>query len=252
LGNGGPHDEHRRRLSEEEFSMQAKDIMSTPIVAVGPDAPLRDVVALMLERHISGVPVMADGRLLGVINESDLLRRFEIGTESCAAENSWWTQLVHRDRLPIDYVKSHARLARDIMTSPVVTVTEEASIQKIASVFAARHIRRIPVLRGRSVVGIVTRADLVKAIALRTKDEQLPGERSDEAIRSQLLDELQKQHWWYSVSSSFDVRDGAVHFHGLCESESDRRAARIAAENVPGVRSVEDHRTATASFQPMA
>jgi CBS domain-containing protein len=231
--------------------MQAKDIMSAPVVSVGPDTLLRDVVTLMLERHISGLPVMADGQLLGVINESDLLRRFEIGTAASAAEQSWWEQLVHRDKLPLDYVKSHARLARDIMTSPVVTVTEDASIQEIASTFAARHIRRIPVLRGSRVVGIVTRADLVKALALKTQNEEIPAAQSDAAIGRQLLQELEKQHWWHSVSSTIDVHDGVVHFHGLYESENDRRAARIAAENVPGVRGVEDQRIPTATFQPM-
>lgn len=205
----------------------------------------------MLEQHISGVPVMADGRLLGVINESDLLRRFEIGTAGSAAEQSWWEQLIHRDRLPLDYVKSHARLARDIMTSPVVTVTEVASIQEIASTFAARHIRRIPVMCASLVVGIVTRADLVRALALKTRNDDIPGGQSDPAIGRQLLRELETQQWWHSVSSTLDVHDGVVHFHGLYDSENDRRAARIAAENVPGVRGVEDHRVPTASFQPM-
>ena len=231
--------------------MEARDIMSVPVVAVGPDTLLPDIVALMLERHISGVPVMADGRLFGVINESDLLRRFEIGTDGSAAETSWWEQLVHRNKLSLDYVKSHARRARDIMSSPAVTVTEHASIQKIASIFAARHIRRLPVLQDGLVVGIVTRADLVRAIALTTGNEEIPGDPSDVAVRLRLLHELEKQRWWHSMSSTLDVHAGVVHFYGLYESESDRRAARIAAENVPGVRGVEDHRTPTASFQPM-
>jgi CBS domain-containing protein len=231
--------------------MQAKDIMSVRVVAVRPDTLLRDIVALMLEHHISGVPVMEHGRLLGIINETDLLHRFEIGTDVSAVERSWWEQLVRRGKPSLDYVKTHARRARDIMALPVVTVTEEASIQEIASIFAARHIRRIPVLRGGVVTGIVTRADLVRAIARKTQSEEIPGDRSDAALRSQLLHELGKQDWWYPASSTVDVYDGVVCFYGLYASENDRRAARIAAENVPGVRRVEDHRTPTASFQPM-
>ena len=235
----------------QELIMKARDLMSAPVVSVKPDAMLPDIVALMLDRNISGVLVMADGRLLGVINEGDLLRRFEIGTADSAAEKTWWQQLVHREKLPLDYVKSHARMAQDIMASPVVTVTEEAPIQEIASIFAARHIRRIPVLRGSEVIGIVTRADLVRAIALKTRKSGSPGDQSDAAIREQLLHELETQRWWHSVSSTLDVHDGVVHFFGLYESETDRRAARIAAQNVPGVKGVEDHRTSTADFQPM-
>lgn len=231
--------------------MQARDLMSVAVVSVKPETVLRDIVALMLDRNISGVPVMEDGRLLGVINEGDLLRRFEIGTDGSAAEKSWWQQLVHRETLPLDYVRSHAQLAKDIMASPVVTVAEDAPIQEIASIFAARHIRRIPVVRGSEVVGIVTRADLVRAIALKTRKVGLSGNQSDAAIREQLLHELEMQRWWHPVSSTLDVCDGVVHFFGLYESETDRRAARIAAENVPGVKGVEDHRTSTADFQPM-
>jgi CBS domain-containing protein len=231
--------------------MKAKDLMSTPVVSIGPETLLRDIVASMLDKHISGVLVMEDGKLLGVINESDLLRRFEIGTDRSAAEQSWWEQLVHRDKVPMDYVKSHARMARDIMVSPAVTVGEEASIQEVASIFAARHIRRIAVIRDGRVVGVVTRADLVKAIALQTRGDDLRGTQSDEAIRWQLLQELERQHWWHPTSSTFDVDGGVVRFQGLYEAEGDRRAARVAAENVPGVRGVEDLRIPTSSFQPM-
>jgi CBS domain-containing protein len=231
--------------------MKAKDIMSTPVVSVGPDTPLREIVSLMLAQHISGLPVMADGKLLGVINENDLLRRFEIGTDRCAAEKSWWEQVVHRDKLPMDYVRSHARLARDLMVAPVVTVADEASISEVASIFAARHIRRVPVLRDGRVVGIVTRADVIRAIALKMSHDDALAPQTDAAIRSQLLGELERQHWWHSITSTCDVHEGVVHFHGLFQAEGDRQAARVAAENVPGVKSVEDHRIPASTFQPM-
>ena len=231
--------------------MKAKDVMSTPVVSIGPDALLRDIVSSMLDKHISGVLVMQGEQLLGVINESDLLRRYEIGTDRSAAEQSWWEQLVHRDKVPIDYVKSHARKAKDIMVSPAVSVDEEAALQEVASIFAARHIRRIAVMRDQHVVGVVTRADLVKAIALKTKGDNLLDKQSDEAIRWQLLQELESQHWWHPTTSTFEVEDGIVRFHGLYEDEGHRRAARVAAENVLGVRGVEDVRIPTASFQPM-
>ena len=231
--------------------MKAKDIMSAPVVFIGPDTPVRDIATLLLRRHISGVLVVENGQVVGVVNEGDLLRRFEIGTDSSGPQQSWWSQLIGRRTLPGDYVKSHARHARDVMTSPVTTVTEETTIQEVASIFAARHIRRIPVLRRNELLGIVTRADLVRAIALKTRAAEAPRAQSDEAIRTQLLEELEAQRWWRPGWSTLDVHDGVVHFAGLIDSEDTRLATRIAAENVPGVRGVEDERMQTSSFQPM-
>jgi CBS domain-containing protein len=231
--------------------VKASDIMSAPVVSVEPHARVSAVAALLAERRISGVPVVEHGRVIGVIDEGDLLRRFEIGTERSGPGKSWWARVTGRGALPADYVKSHAMRARDVMTSPVICVTRAATIQEVASIFASPAIRRIPVLGGKQMVGIVTRADLVQAIAMNSRVAEAPLPQSDATIRAQLLDELEAQPWWRPDWVTLDVRDGVVHLGGLIESEAGRLATRVAAENVPGVRGVDDERMQTARFQPM-
>jgi CBS domain-containing protein len=202
----------------------------------------------LLERRISGVPVVADGAVVGMVNEGDLLHRHEIGTDGDMPGRTWLARLIERDPLPVDYVKSHARKAKDIMSHHFVSVTEDTPVRKLASIFAARNVRRVPVLRNKQSIGIVTCADLIRALA---QDARAPRTQSDEAIRVQLLQELERQRWWRPEWSAMDVHDGVVHYRGLIRSDDERRAARVAAENVPGVRSVEDDRMTGVARQPM-
>jgi CBS domain-containing protein len=231
--------------------MNASDIMTTPVVTITLDTPVHEIAALLLDRHISGVPVVSNGRVVGLVNEFELLRRHEIGTQDSAPERSWWTQLIERDPQASEYVKSHAQQAKDFMTRQVISVTEDTPVQKIASIFAARAVRRIVVLREQQLVGIVTRANLVQALALNTHASPAPRAQSDEAIRLRLLAELEGQPWWRPSQSTAFVRDGVVHYQGLIESEDERRAARVAAENVLGVRGVEDARMRWGAWQSM-
>jgi CBS domain-containing protein len=231
--------------------MHAKDIMTAPVITVRPDTPVHEIAELLLERRISGVPVVASGEVVGMVNEGDLLRRHEIGTNSDTLERSWWARVIERDQVAADYVKSHARKAKDIMSRQVHSVTEDAPARQIASIFEARHIRRVPVMRDKELVRIVTRADLIRALALATRDLEAPRAQSDEAIRVELLRELERQRWWRPDWSAVYVRDGVVHYCGLTRSDDERQAARVAAENVPGVRGVEDGRIPGVAWQPM-
>jgi CBS domain-containing protein len=231
--------------------MNAKDIMTTPVVTVTPDTLVDEVAELLLGHRISGVPVVVDGEVVGMVNEGDLLQRHEIGTDGNTPARSWWQRLIERDRFPADYVKSHARKAKDLMSRHVVSVAENTPARQLASVFAARHIRRIPVLRDKQLVGIVTRADLIRALALTMREIEVPRAQSDEAIRVRLLRELEQQRWWRPEWSALYVQDGVVHYRGLIRSDDERQAARVAAENVPGVRGVEDDRMSGAAWQPM-
>jgi CBS domain-containing protein len=137
------------------------------------------------------------------------------------------------------------------MSRQMVLVTEDTPVPQLASIFAARDIRRIPVLRDKQLIGIVTRADLIRALALATRDLETPHAQSDEAIRAAPLRELERQRWWRPDWSAVYVRDGVVHYRGLTPSDDERQAARVAAENVPGVRGVEDDRMPGVAWQPM-
>lgn len=222
--------------------MKAKDVMTSPVVTVGPDTPVHEIAALLFERRISGVPVLQDGRLVGLVSEADLLRRHEIGTDRIAQPHSWWLRLFGGDRTPAEYVKTHAGRARDVMVREVVSVTPETPIADIAALLEARGIKRVPVLDRGRLVGIVSRGNLVQALATTRRVAPKATQPRDQAIRGRLLAELERQPWWGRVSSSVMVTEGVVHYWGTVGSDDERNAARVAAENVPGVKGVEDHR----------
>jgi CBS domain-containing protein len=219
--------------------MKARDIMTAPVVSIGPDATVREIAALLLDLRISALPVLDAGRLVGIVSEADLLHRHEIGTER--SRRPWWLRMLSGDASLDEYIKSHARRARDVMTHKVVSVEDDAPVSAVVSLLERHGVKRLPVLRGGRLVGIVSRSDLVRALARR----QRPAKRApqgDEAIRRQLVAELKRHPWWRRVYSSVVVADGFVHFWGTVETQAERDAARVAAENVPGVRGVEDHR----------
>lgn len=228
--------------------MNASEIMTAPVITVGPDSQVRDIAALLLKHRISGVPVVEAGRLVGFVSEGDLLHRHEIGTDRSARSGSWWLRLLGAADTPSDYVKSHAQRARDIMTRGVVSVAPDAPLSQIAILLEKRRIKRVPVVSEGKLVGIVSRANLVRALATMPAASIPATQPADAAIQQRLVAELERQSWWRRVSSDVVVNDGVVHFWGLVGSADERAAARVAAENVPGVRAVEDHRLASAEF----
>jgi CBS domain-containing protein len=221
--------------------MNASHIMTSPVITVGPDTPVRHIAALLLKHRISAVPVLENGKLAGLISEADLLHRHEIGTEGTARSSSWWLQLLSADRSVAEYVKSHATRARDIMTRDVLSVNPDTPIAEIATLLDKRGVRRVPVLQDNRVVGIVSRSNLVQALAAKGRSMNA-GSAGDGAIRVRLTAELERHPWWRSTISNVIVTDGVVHYFGAVDSDDQRQAARVAAENVPGVRRVEDHR----------
>ncbi len=227
--------------------MKASDIMTSEVITVGPDTAVRHIAALLFMHRISAVPVVGDGELVGIVSEADLLHRHEIGTEGGARSGSRWLQLLSADSSVSDYVKSHATRARDIMTADVVTVAPSTPLAEVATLLERRHVKRVPVVEGRRLVGIVSRSDLIEALAAKGR-QITAGDTGDGAIRARLVADLDKQPWWHSAPSNVTVTDGVVRYFGTVEGDEQRRAARIAAENVPGVRRVEDHRIPLAAM----
>jgi CBS domain-containing protein len=222
--------------------MIARDIMSTPVVSVVPGTPVPDVAALLARHRISGVPVLEQGRLVGVVNEMDLLHRHEIGTEQFSDAGPWWMRLFGSEPGPSHYVKSHAKTARDVMTRSVDSVVEVTPLSEIAARFDSRGVRRVCVVRDGELIGVITRADIVRAVATSAPRRRAERARADEAIRCELLAELTRQWWWRPEWSLVTVNDGVVQFNGVIDAPEERASARVAAENVPGVRAVEDRR----------
>jgi len=232
--------------------MQASDIMSPSVISVGPDTPVVRVASILRERKIGGLPVLAGNALVGIVTEKDLLHRREIGTDRGDEPQAWWRRVVGRSSAPEWYVKSHGRRARHVMTRRVIVVAPTTSLRVVTSLFDAHRIGRAPVMSRGRMVGIVTCADLVRALAIRSARCAAPRARVDyAAILEALQAELRQQPWWNGSVSTFDVEEGVVVFHGFVENDTERGASRVAAENVEGVREVIDDRRPTSELPSM-
>ena len=225
--------------------MNAADIMTRAVVSVDPDLPLADVAKLMLGRGISAVCVVErDGHLIGMVSEGDLVHRTEIKTEK---SRSWWLRVVAGDdELAADYVKCRGRKARDVMSRPPVTVTETTPVADIVAILDEHRIKRVPVVRDGRVVGIVSRANLLRAFAAEASREPPDVSGDDRAIRERLLQELGKQTWWHGRDQEVVVAEGVVHLWGTVRSADEKHALAVAAENTPGVKAVRNHVTVSA------
>jgi CBS domain-containing protein len=219
--------------------MNAKDVMTSPVISVRPDAAVLQAVRIMLQRRVSGLPVIDDGgRLVGIITEGDFLRRAETGTQRRRAR--WLEFLVGPGKLAQEYAHSHARQVHEVMTPDPVTCSEATPLEEIVRLMEKHQVKRLPVLRGEQVVGLVSRANLLHALAGVAREAK-PSVQSDEAIRAQLLAELARQPWAPMALINPIVRGGVVELWGTITDERERAALIVAAENVPGVKAVRDH-----------
>ncbi|HXQ42233.1 MAG TPA: CBS domain-containing protein [Candidatus Udaeobacter sp.] len=217
--------------------MKVSDVMTHRVVTVGPSATVADAARLMLDHRVSGLPVV-DGRggLLGIVTEGDLLRRSESGTER--QRPHWLEFILGPGRLAKEYVHSHSRKVADVMTKEVATVGENVSIDRVVDLMERRRIKRLPVIRGGKIVGIISRANLLHALA----GMQMPATAADDAtIRKRLMAELANQPWAPRASTNIVVRNGVVHLWGVLFDDREREALKVAAENLPGVKAVKDH-----------
>jgi len=220
--------------------MRAIDVMTSEVVTVSDNASVAAVAKLLAERSISAVPVVdAANRVIGMVSEGDLLHRTETGTER---RRSWWLDmLASTNQLAGDYIKSHSGLVKDVMTRDVISVSDTTPVADIAIVLETNRIKRVSVLRDGKLVGIVSRANLVRALATSSDQPSSDTEIDDLSIRDKLLAELKAQRWAEVSPANVTVKDGVVHLWSSYLSEQEKRALIVAAENTPGVRRVEDH-----------
>lgn len=215
--------------------MKARDVMVSPVITLKEADTVKAAAALFLERRISGAPVVdEDRRVVGVISESDLLHRVEAGTER---QRSWWLRpFVGSEDLAADYVRSHATRVADVMSRHVIAAEPDTPLHEIARLMETNSIKRIPIVKNGRLAGIVSRANLIQAVA--GAPTGLAVTRSDEAVRTELLRRLQAERWAGSLLLNATVRDGVVDLWGSVDSNSQREAARVLAESVQGVRRV--------------
>lgn len=220
--------------------MRASDVMTTRVITVTPDTAIHTVARLLADNRISGLPVV-DGNdaVIGIVSEGDLLHRTEIGTG--LPRRAWWLELLSSTRdLAQAYTKEHARTVKDVMTAHVISVTEETPLDEIAELLERRRIKRVPVIRDGKLAGIVSRANLIRALASAVPAQRMHGTREDSAIRDAVLAELHGRRWSLPRQNVI-VAEGIVHLWGVIESDEEGRAIRVAAESVSGVKGVESH-----------
>lgn len=218
--------------------MQAKHVMVSPVKTGTPDMTVREVAQVLSDNRISAIPIVdAAGKVIGIVSEGDLIRRAEIGTQK---QRSWWLGLFTSNiQLAEEYARAHARKVKDLMTYQVIAAAPETSLSEIAQLFERHRIKRVPVLEGDKLVGIVTRGNLVQAIATAPQKEHRP--LGDEQIRTKIQKRLETQVWANPMMVNVTVNEGAVSLWGTVRSEAERNALRVAVEDIAGVKAVNDN-----------
>ena len=218
--------------------MKASDVMTRDVVSVAPETTVREIAALMTARRISGVPVVeTDGRLVGILSETDLLHRAETGTER---QRKWWLGIfADADSLAREYAKSHGLKARDVMSTSVISVDAETELARVADILDRRNLKRLPVLSDGKLVGIITQGDLVRALA-GTKSKPADAEIDDKSLSQDIDRRMRAAQWLHGNIVNVVVENGVVQLVGMVPSQDQRHALRILAEETPGVVRVED------------
>lgn len=218
--------------------MRAHQIMTHNVVTVAPQTPITEAAEIMLQHHVSGLPVVNEtGKLVGVISEGDFLRRAEIGTQR--KRDRWLQWFVSPGRLADEFVHERGRKVGELMTSEPITVTEDTRLGDLVALMEKHQIKRLPVLRGDKLVGIVTRSNLVHAVAGLARDVPDPT-ADDDHIRERVVRTIEGSDW-RPLGLTVTVRNGIVDLNGIIVDERSRQAAIVAAENVTGVKTVHDH-----------
>src|SRR5512139_2421843 len=219
--------------------MRAGDVMTRNVISVSPDNTVLQAAREMLQHHISGLPVIDEaGNLVGILSEGDFLRRQETRTER--KRSRWLEFLMGPGKIAAEYTHSHGNKVAEVMTTKVHTASEDTPLEEIVELMERRRIKRVPVLRGKKVVGIVTRSNLMHAMVSLARSAPKAA-KDDATIREKLLAIMQKEQWAPAAVSNVVVRGGVVELWGVIVDERQREALKVAAENIPGVKEVKDH-----------
>jgi len=221
--------------------MKAQDIMTREVATVRLETSVREIAALMMEKNISGVPVVsAEGAIIGIVSEGDLLHRAEVGTER---KHKWWFRIfADSDAAAREYVKAHGLSARDVMSRHVISVRDDADLRDVADILDSHRIKRVPVLHDGRLVGIISRRDLVRAL-IQVQALSAPVKLDNAALHKTLRDRFESQSWLNEAYINVAVNEGVVELWGFVVSADQHRALRTLVEETPGVTRVEDRLT---------
>jgi CBS-domain-containing membrane protein len=221
--------------------MLVRDVMTPEAITIDAKDSVAMALHRMLDRKISGLPVLdAEGRLAGIITEGDFLRRAETGT--LRQRPRWLELLVSPGRLAAEYSHSHGGTVDEVMTPAVITIEADAPLPEAVELMLRHRVKRLPVLEHRHLVGVLSRADLLRAcLATPWPDPDAP--RDDAAVAAGIDREIEHQAWCPLENVRVEVRDGRAELVGVVTDERTRDALRVLVENTAGVKQVVDHLT---------
>ena len=214
------------------------DVMTRDVITIAPDTTVEAVAKLLYEKQISGLPVVdAQGRVLGILSEGDLMAHTAaIGS---GKPRSWWLRFFSDTASRAEeYLKTHGRTAADVMSRSPMTVAPDASLADVARLLEKQRIKRLPVVDGGKLVGIVSRANLLRGLAT-AEPPTAATEASDREIKEKLETAISAEGFGRLINPI--VQDGTVHLWGLVDNEAERRAILVLTRGIPGVKGVEDH-----------
>jgi CBS domain-containing protein len=218
--------------------MRAHQIMTRHVITVGADTSVADAILTMLQHRVSGLPVVdSQGKLIGIISQGDFVRRAEIGTER--KRGPWLSYLAGSDKIAADFVHAHGRKVGEIMTPDPVTITEDIPLDRIVQIMESSGVKRLPVLRGDRLVGIVTRSDFLAPVAELARNAEGLSADDDQLLEAVAV--ALEQAPWRPCRLKISVHDGIAGLSGIVNNENARQATIVAAENVPGVKRVIDN-----------
>lgn len=218
--------------------MKAHEAMTENVIAVGTNTAVREIAALLVQHRISAVPVVSEeGRVIGIVSQTDLGHRSETDTEK---RRKWWLEIANSNSKARDYIKSHGSIANDIMTRFVVSVSKDAQLSEVAEILDTHRIRQVPVMEDGKLVGMISRADLVRKLAEATITPSA-AKPENGALQKAIWQRIKAEGWVHSALVNIAVKDGVVELWGAVASDEQRRALRLLVEGVNGVQRVEDH-----------
>ncbi len=218
--------------------MNVQDAMTKDVVKVKPETTIGEIATLLVNHRISAVPVVTeDNRIIGIVSQTDLGHRTETGTEK---RRKWWLAIFDDAEMQArEYVKSHGLHARDVMTRHVITVTPTTSLSEVAGVLDTHRIRQVPVADGGKLVGMISRADLVRKLAEASMTSTAARPQNGQ-LQKAIWDAIKSQAWLDAAFINVSVKDGNVELYGAVSSDAQRQALRVLVENVAGVRSIKN------------
>ncbi len=220
--------------------MRVKDVMTKTVISVTPQTSVSDALDIMTRSRVSGLPVIDEGGLLvGIVSEGDFLRRSELGTEKPQAH--WLASIFLPGRAAELYARAHAKHVDQIMSADVATIEEDATLGSAVELMEKRSVKRLPVVAGKRVVGMIARADFVHALAQFVRQPYEEALVTDAEIKRGIEAEMKAQLWAPAATVDIVVKEGVVELHGLLTDERERNALHALVENVGGVREVHDH-----------